>query len=108
MTNQSGGDISASAEDQIRAGEELLDSGETEQLIDQAVETIALARAQGRLDIVEQAGAIIRELSEQHAAVARAHADLVAENIHLKAAHEMLRAAEAQYLAAVEALDKEK
>ncbi|WP_040794734.1 hypothetical protein [Nocardia higoensis] len=108
MTNEPGADISASVEDQIRAGEELLGSGETEELIRQAAETITLARAQGRLDIVEQAGAIIRELSEQHEAVARAQADLIVENANLKAATDMLRAAEAHYAAAVEALGEDK
>ncbi|MBF6356335.1 hypothetical protein IU449_17590 [Nocardia higoensis] len=106
MTNPSTTDISTDAEDQIRAGEELLSNGETEQLIEFAVETIALARMQGRLDIAEQAGAILQELSEQHAAIQRAHADLVGENENLKAAQEMLRAAEAEYRATMEALGK--
>lgn len=90
MTDISGGNISADAEDQIRAGEELLDNGETEQLIAQAVETIALARAKGRLDIVAEAEALIEELSAQHEAMARAHAELIVGNAELKAAQELL------------------
>lgn len=107
MTNPSGADISAAAEDQIRVGADLLTDGETEQLIEFAVETIALARMQGRLDIAEQAGAMLHELSEQHAAIQRAHADLVGENENLKAAQEMLLAAEAEYLAVMAALGKD-
>ncbi|HLS79682.1 MAG TPA: hypothetical protein VK083_23105 [Nocardia sp.] len=108
MTNEPDADIAADVEDQIRVGEELLNSGETEELIRQAAETITLARDQGRLDIVEQAGAIIRELTAQHEAVAQAQADLIVENANLRAATDMLRAAEAHYAAAVEALGEEK
>ncbi|MEV6661791.1 hypothetical protein [Nocardia fluminea] len=92
MTNTSDHDEPTGAEAQIQSGEKTLTDGETERLIAEAQETIKLAKAKGRDDIVAQAEAIIDDLTKKHAALEKAHAHLLTDDDKLKAARTNLKA----------------
>lgn len=82
--------------DTIARGEALLNGGETERLIAEARKTIAAARLQGRLDIVEKAGQVIENLVEKHTALAGAHGQLLEAKAELESAKAHLLATRAQ------------
>ncbi|MGY4098530.1 hypothetical protein ACW2Q0_03050 [Nocardia sp. R16R-3T] len=97
MTNDS---VDEPNRDDINStSEAMLNSGETEHWIAEARKTIAAAMTQGRLDIVEKAGAVINSLVEKHTALAAAHGNTLRAQAQLAEASAEYEAAKAQLLA---------